>query len=471
MEVWKSGSFNVVIPILLPHKKTVFLRLPLPYRTGEAEAPGNVDEKLRTEIATYMWLEEHCPDVPIPTLHAFGLSDGLTFTHPSNTPFVLRKMWELWRWMLSLLGHPVPTRYVRRRLRNPLESGYLILSEAKGRMLALSWEEHRNDKSYRERLFRDLALVTLSMNKTPLPRIGSWIFNSNGHITLSNRPLDLHFQMLENEGIPSGIPRQRTYTAVEPYISDLLSLQDSKILNQPNAIHDQDDGERQLAALATLRATMHKFINPEYRDGPFFYTLTDLHQCNIFVDEQWNIQTIIDLEWAYAKPIEMQLPPFWLTSRAVDGFYDAEAVSEYGTVLDEYLDIYEAEEKRRNGFIIQAPTKRHVWESGSFWYFHAVSVPKGMYNLFGRHIQPLFNKHHSEMAIFDEVFFWYWGFGAQEAINRKLKDKEDYFVRVRAAFGCATENAASSVTPQGRTPSASQDGQSGSPISDPRSEI
>ena len=135
-------------------------------------------------------------------------------------------------------------------------------------MLALSWEEHRHEKSYRERLFRDLARVSLSMNKVPLPHIGSLSFNSRGFITLSNRPLNLHFQMLENEGIPTSIPRQRTYTAVEPYISDIITFQDNKALSQPNAIHDQDDGERQLAALTALRATMHHFIRRNTEKDP-----------------------------------------------------------------------------------------------------------------------------------------------------------------------------------------------------------
>ena len=73
---WKTGSFNVAIPIYLPYRKAVYLRVALPYRIGEAEAPGNEEEKLRCEIATYLWLQENCPDVPIPTLHAFGLPDG-----------------------------------------------------------------------------------------------------------------------------------------------------------------------------------------------------------------------------------------------------------------------------------------------------------------------------------------------------------------------------------------------------------
>jgi hypothetical protein len=81
MEIWKSGSFNVCIPIHIPatgrrgHDK-IFVRFPLPYKLGEANSPGNVEEKLRTEIAAYIWLQEQCPDVSIPILHGFGLPDG-----------------------------------------------------------------------------------------------------------------------------------------------------------------------------------------------------------------------------------------------------------------------------------------------------------------------------------------------------------------------------------------------------------
>jgi hypothetical protein len=133
-------------------------------------------------------------------------------------------MWEIKRHILSFLDLPTPCNYVRRTLHNPVRSGYLILGEAKGEPLHQSWEAHRHDEFYRSRLFHSLARISLSLNKTPLPRIGSLTFDSRGIISLSNRPLTLYLQMLENEGIPSGIPRQRTYASVEPYISDLLSF-------------------------------------------------------------------------------------------------------------------------------------------------------------------------------------------------------------------------------------------------------
>lgn len=75
---WIHGSFNVCLPIHIEtdRKRTLprraIIRLPLPYKIGEAFRPGNVDEKLRCEAATYLWLQNNCPSVPIPRLFGFG---------------------------------------------------------------------------------------------------------------------------------------------------------------------------------------------------------------------------------------------------------------------------------------------------------------------------------------------------------------------------------------------------------------
>ncbi|OBT84557.1 hypothetical protein VE02_06796 [Pseudogymnoascus sp. 03VT05] len=78
---------------------------------------------------------------------------------------------------------------------------------------------------------------------------------------------------------------------------------------------------------------------------------------------------------------------------------------------------------------------RHVWKSGSFWYFQAATVPKGMYSIFNSHVQPLFNREHSNERIFDEVFWWYWGVDVKDMVERKLKDKEKYRADIKRAFG------------------------------------
>ncbi|KAM3535452.1 hypothetical protein MY4038_001324 [Beauveria bassiana] len=239
--------------------------------------------------------------------------------------------------------------------------------------------------------------------------------------------------MAENEGVSLRIPRQRTYLEVESYLSDLLSLQDAKLQEQPNSILDTEDGRRQMAAIVALRATMHRFIDPDLRQGPFYLTLTDLHQSNIFVDEQWNIKAIIDLEWTHTLPAEMQTPPYWLTSRAVDGLREPHHLEEYQKALEEYLRVYRDEEIKRNGSTRQADLQRRTWHSGSFWFFKAATIPKGMYNIFNGHIQPMFNEYHPEMSIFNDVFYWYWGLQASDLIERKLEEREKYVNELRKA--------------------------------------
>lgn len=78
---WKHGSFNVCIPIYIDNwrkhpGKRVLLRLPLPYKVGESTCPGNANEKLRAEAAAFIWIQDNCPDIPIPFLWGFGFPSG-----------------------------------------------------------------------------------------------------------------------------------------------------------------------------------------------------------------------------------------------------------------------------------------------------------------------------------------------------------------------------------------------------------
>lgn len=85
LEKWHHGSFNLCVPVTVndcrwkqqPGKR-LLLRFPLPYRVGDAFRPGNGNEKIRCEAGAYAWLEENCPDVPIPKLYGFATSTGET---------------------------------------------------------------------------------------------------------------------------------------------------------------------------------------------------------------------------------------------------------------------------------------------------------------------------------------------------------------------------------------------------------
>ena len=75
---WKLGSFNVCIPVQVadgPFRR-VIIRFPLPHKIGDAHFPGNADEKISTEAATYAWLSTRSPGLLIQRLFGYALSNG-----------------------------------------------------------------------------------------------------------------------------------------------------------------------------------------------------------------------------------------------------------------------------------------------------------------------------------------------------------------------------------------------------------
>lgn len=211
-------------------------------------------------------------------------------------------------------------------------------------MLSHFWEEFRHDKTHRTTLFWDLARIILSLNKLPLTSIGSLTLDNQGYITLTNRPLTQRIQLLENEGLPISIGRNSTYTTVEPYPLDILNCHDSCICQQPNPVHDLDDGQQQFSDLTIMRAVFHHFTQPIYRHGPFGFTLTDLRQSNIFVDKGWNITSLIDLEWECSLSIQLQCPPYWLSGKAIDQMEHGEPLDTFQELVSKYFEVFEQEE-------------------------------------------------------------------------------------------------------------------------------
>lgn len=75
---WIEGGFNICLGIEInnghhPHlPPTAVIRFPLPFNVGEDYAPGAMDEKLRCEAATYIWLKENCSNIPLPRLLGIG---------------------------------------------------------------------------------------------------------------------------------------------------------------------------------------------------------------------------------------------------------------------------------------------------------------------------------------------------------------------------------------------------------------
>ncbi|EGD97862.1 hypothetical protein TESG_05366 [Trichophyton tonsurans CBS 112818] len=454
---WLWGSFNLCIPITIHDwireqpGNQVLLRLPLPYKVGEAFRPGNIDEKIRCEASTYAWLEENHPHIPIPRLYGFSLSSGESFTTRENLPFFskyyqyIRRQLYFWAskfiWSISAL----PSAYIRHQypaLTPPSDLAYLLIEyiePKQGTMLSNTWKTHSNNTAMRTTLFRSLARILLSFARVPLPCIGSFTIDNNGFISLSNRPLTLEIQELENERIPIDIPRDYTYQTSDSYITDIVGLHDNRLLYQPNAINDGSDYIQQIATLSGIRLSIPFFFCRELRRGPFIFSLTDLHQSNIFVDQHWNITSLVDLEWGCSLPIEMIHPPYWLTSE----FADAIDEDEYKTMWAEFVRILAQEEdyafeKQQHNYNIKntrlSTIMTKAWEMGTLWYSLALRSPAAIFRLFLDRIQPKLGKGNYSNEQYGLVMAFQWRSDIGNILTQKIKDREAYDIDLRRAF-------------------------------------
>ncbi|KAF4629963.1 hypothetical protein G7Y89_g8178 [Cudoniella acicularis] len=263
---WIRGNFNVCIPVKVRSagfNKNLVFRCPMPHKLAEAKYPGTVDEKLSSEVGTYVWMQEHCPDIPIPRLYGFGFSDNRHFIHEQRMPFYFRFWRKLQRYFGNYLQYPYLSQYAFSPTCLRLPTAYMLLEHIGpdiGEELADIWKEHRKDSMRRQNLFRGMARVMLSLARIPQPRIGSFEFHYNGTITLTNRPLPCSVIILENDGAPRTISRNETYTSTEPFVTDMFKFYNDFFLASPNAVSSMGDCLGQMAAKTLLRAISYHYI-------------------------------------------------------------------------------------------------------------------------------------------------------------------------------------------------------------------
>jgi hypothetical protein len=311
-----------------------------------------------------------------------------------------------------------------------------FIEKEQGTLLSDLWPP--KCKEQRQNFYKCLSKTMLDLASRPQKRIGSLTVHNSGEISLSNRPLTLRIPLLENENIPTNIPRGRCYSSVDSYAYDLLNCLYSKLYHQPNAVRDEDDAEGQMAVLTILRSLTFHFLQSQFREGPFIFTLTDLHAGNIFVDRWYNITSIVDIEWCCSLPIEAQHPPFWLSGHAVDDLAK-ENERDFDEVCEEFLEIFEQEDSKCSSLGSGFSTKvmRHALKHKLHWFWACLREPRAANDLFLDHIQPQFAPTHSdddEFTNFQQTVAKYWCRDTASFIQRKIYERDHYLNQLRSKY-------------------------------------
>lgn len=216
-----------------------------------------------------------------------------------------------------------------------------------------------------------MTRILVSLVRLPQPHIGAFRFDPvDGTVTLTNRPLTCTGMILENEGASRAIRPSQVYQTTDSFASDMLMLHDNHFLQPPHAALDEDDAGDRTTIRTLLRTVTHHFILPERRDGPFIMQLDGFHQSNIFVDDDWNVTCLIDLEWISALPVEMLSVPYWLTDCSIDSIMGDDYITfdqarqAFLTIMDERVKASKLEHDMPIVDIM-----RETWDSKATWFW------------------------------------------------------------------------------------------------------
>ncbi|RSL56541.1 hypothetical protein CEP52_016812 [Fusarium oligoseptatum] len=431
---WIQGAFNICVLVEVASSaglttKFVF-RCPKPHRLV-----GIVDEKMSSEVGAYVWVQEKCRDVRVPHLFGFGFSDGRQFTHVARRPFYIRILHALRRSVYSLFQLPILSQYTNATTAPSIRTSYMLLEHIgseTGQMLSTTLDKHKSDPGRRQRLFHGMSRIMLSLARIPQPHIGSFRFHDDGTISLTNRYLSCSLAILENEGAPRSISRNDLHTCTDSFVSDLVTFHDGRFLAQPNAAFSENDCRGQMATMSLLRAISHRYIKREYRRGPYLLKLTDVNPSNIFVDQDWNVKCLIDLEWICALPVEMMDVPYWLTGCSIENI-QGEEYDKYDKVRQEFMSILEKEEDEammEHGISIPKIMKE-MWDSKGVWFWHCLTSVDAMDFLLEDHLCPsACLSSEVERAVSE-----FWCDDASHVVEMKLADKAKYDDLLKSRFG------------------------------------
>jgi hypothetical protein len=300
-------------------------------------------------------------------------------------------------------------------------------------MLSDTLQEFRaTDPIRMQNLCRGISRIMLSLASKRLPRIGSLRFNDDGSTTLTNRPLFCTHSILESEGAPRAL--SGTYTTSASFVNDMLRFREEAFCAEPNAVNDKEDCYLQMLHLTLLRRLKPHFVR--HSDEPFVLQFTDFHASTIFVDDDWNIVALIDLEFVCALPPSMMSMPHWLSVDAIDDV--CVDIDGFHKIHDTFMEIFRKQERSMDheNVIRLSPSIQEALETYSCWYYQALTSINGVACSLEDHIYEKFQFRPSlaEERLLVRRMSLRWSSDPKAFVERKLRDKAKYNADVASHF-------------------------------------
>jgi hypothetical protein len=218
-----------------------------------------------------------------------------------------------------------------------------------------------------------------------------------------------------------------TETTSGGFMDDMLQFRENAFSAQPNAVNDEEDCRLQMLHMILLRRLKSHFVDQHF-EGPFVLQFTDFHASNIFVDDQWNIVALVDLEFVCALPADMMEVPYWLTVNTIDEMTEH---TDTATRMHElFVSILRDEERLldRQKQPSRATSIHHAWMTDLCWFYCCFTSIDGIARCLEDHLYKKFNFEPSlaEERHYAKIISSRWSSESSAFVEQKLHDKARY---------------------------------------------
>ncbi|KAI9814958.1 MAG: hypothetical protein M1832_005597 [Thelocarpon impressellum] len=351
-------------------------------------------EKLRAEIATMKYLAERTT-IPVPRVLAYGFGGD----YPTGVPFVAMEYIE----------------------------GDSLLDRLSGL-----------DDEGRTYLYAQLADMFVQLREQEFPPIGALTLDDEGAWRFArNRPLSIDFSNAQVDGqCPADfMPPDQTFESTSEYCGSLMTLEVLNYLRQRDRAGDEENARNQLVAIHQFRDALSGWIRPEYNGGPFVLTHGDFLPGNIMVEhDSLRIVAVIDWEYSHTAPLQLLVPPTWLTALPMESLLSRKGAVEYAEELRRLTDAVRAAEQKLLS-PVAGPRLSEVWERSvqptrSFGIAHALLRRCNIPMVCWTHMQPPGEPHEPLVARFFDPAHNGAAGRLERLVLRKVEDK----ARIRAVL-------------------------------------
>ncbi|EJT68006.1 hypothetical protein GGTG_14417, partial [Gaeumannomyces tritici R3-111a-1] len=254
---------------------------------------------------------------------------------------------------------PVPKVHAYSTSREPGAHGvasYMILEYVQGKTLDELGVDFKKGtpEHLRGSINAQLADVYIQLSRLEFPAIGRLAPLPDGSVRVGRAPFSnaMNQHQLEVGGMPDMIKKwggaPAGFTSASRYVSFLLDSAWELFERSRANCENEADARRRLYFLHQFSGLVRtSWIRSDLDSGPFVLAHGDLQRWNMLFSDDFKLLAVIDWEWAQTVPLQLFLPPLFLSGSSVWSL--GYLYERYANRLRGFCSVVEEAEKAKYG--------------------------------------------------------------------------------------------------------------------------